>query len=476
MGLGLCLLAAAYPEGQFTGIDFMAEHIGHSRTLAHTLGLPNIQFLEADLVDLATDPTSLHSCGLEPFSCHYIVAHGLLSWVNEAVQSALLTVAATSLIPEGFFYGSYNTYPGWLAMTSFQHLASQELSRSDPSAPAGALQRAATTLNTLLGPPERRTPLGLASPFLVSDLEQLPNNDPAYLVQEYANQHWRPLYVAELHQRCLPHKLRYIATASLPDLFEGLLTEPTRSLVLAETSPTHRQTLLDLATNRSFRRDLFTRGSLPLRDAPLQARFEALQVRLQEAPPQSTYTFRTDYGEVTGKPEVYGALEAALASGPRCLGDLADATDQPLQEVVQAVALLLHANRLGLDRGDAGRAATATTERVNAQLLTLIQEGAPYAHLVAPAIGSGIGITPLESLLLEALRQGLEGNVLAACVQMGLQALNVELRELDGKPLASEAARRKAILKAAAAFAEKRLPFLQALRVVPAASTSTSLT
>jgi hypothetical protein len=400
----------------------------------------------------------------------------VLSWVSEAVQVALLTMASAALRPEGFFYGSYNTYPGWLAMTSFQHLAHQEMDRSDPGAPIPALQRAVATLNALLGSSDQQTPLSFANPFLRTDLDQLSTKDPAYLLQEYANQSWRPLYVADLHQRCRPHKLRYIATASLPDLFEGLLPEPTRSLVLAEKSPTHRQTLLDLATNRSFRRDIFTRGSLPLRDGPLQARLDALNVRLQEAPPQKSYSFRSDFGEVSGKPEVYSSLETALDEGPLSLGELADVVDQPLQEVAQAVALLLHANRLGLDRGDAGSAATATAERVNAQLLALIQEGAPYAHLVAPAIGSGIGITPLESLLLEALRQGLEGNVLAACVQMGLQALNVELRELDGKPLASEAARRKAILKAAAAFAEKRLPFLQALGVVPAASTSTSLT
>jgi tRNA G46 methylase TrmB len=44
MGLGLCLLAAAYPEGRFTGIDFQPDHIVHSRRLAQQLGLANINF------------------------------------------------------------------------------------------------------------------------------------------------------------------------------------------------------------------------------------------------------------------------------------------------------------------------------------------------------------------------------------------------------------------------------------------------
>ena len=45
MGLGLCILAALFPEGDFTGIDFMPEHIVHSRQLADRLGLNNICLL-----------------------------------------------------------------------------------------------------------------------------------------------------------------------------------------------------------------------------------------------------------------------------------------------------------------------------------------------------------------------------------------------------------------------------------------------
>jgi SAM-dependent methyltransferase len=469
MGAGLCLLAAAHPEGRFIGIDFMPVHIVHSRNLAARLGLHNIAFLEADLLTIGENPSELAALGVEVASFHYVVAHGLLSWVSETVQNALMQVATAALRPEGFFYSSYNTYPGWLSITSFQHLASLEFRRSDPSQPLIALQRAAASLTGLLGSADRPTPLSRASPFLLPEMEQMATKDLAYLVQEYANHHWQPFYVAELLELCSHHKLRYIATANLPDLFENLLPEPVRGIVAAEPNPSHQQTLLDLGVNRSFRRDLFSRGSLPLRDVPLQARLEETVVRLQEAPPTNSYTFRAEYGEVTGKPEVYGALEAALQEGPLTLAELCDHVDQPLQEVVQAVALLLHANRVGLDRShcDAFPQAQANAERVNAYLLSEIQAGAPYAHLMAPAIGSGVSISPLEALLLEALRQGLEGNVLAACVQMGLQGLNVELREKDGKPLTTDAARRKAILRAAEAFASQRLPFLRSLGVVP---------
>ena len=59
MGFGLCLLAAAYPEGQFTGIDFQPDHIVHSRRLAQRLGLANISFQEADFLSRAASPGPL---------------------------------------------------------------------------------------------------------------------------------------------------------------------------------------------------------------------------------------------------------------------------------------------------------------------------------------------------------------------------------------------------------------------------------
>jgi hypothetical protein len=43
--------------------------------------------------------------------------------------------------------------------------------------------------------------LALAQPALRRRLAQIPNQNAAYLLPEYANQGWQPLYVAELHQR-----------------------------------------------------------------------------------------------------------------------------------------------------------------------------------------------------------------------------------------------------------------------------------
>ncbi|MGY8905539.1 MAG: class I SAM-dependent methyltransferase [Burkholderiales bacterium] len=57
-GLGLLILAAAYPDAEFVGIDFMPEHIAHARNLAKRAGLTNVKLIEGDFLALNKDPAA----------------------------------------------------------------------------------------------------------------------------------------------------------------------------------------------------------------------------------------------------------------------------------------------------------------------------------------------------------------------------------------------------------------------------------
>jgi len=444
MGLGLCLLAAAYPEGQFTGIDFQPDHIVHSRRLAQQLGLTNINFQEADFLSLAADPGALTAAH------QYVVAHGIATWITEPIQRAMLQLASAALQPGGLFYCSYNTFPGWLAATSFQHLAEQTRQRLGEANPAQAFQLAAASLTGLLGSEEAPSALGLAQPALRRRLAQIPDQNAAYLLQEYANAGWQPLYVAELHQRCAAHKLRFLASATLPENFLDLLPGNVRPAVLAETDPGLRQSLQDLAVNQSFRRDLFVRGVASSTDSQLRQRLGSIQLRLQEAPELETYRFETSFGQVSGVPDRYRQVEACLAGGPRSFAQVLEDTQLPLAELAKILSLLLHAGRLGIDR-----CSSADFERarhVNEQLLELIRSGRPYAHLVAPASAGSVPFSLVEALLLDGQRRHLAAGDLEQHLQDELKALGRSLKG-DAAPVVS-------------AFLERQ-PRLQALGVLP---------
>jgi SAM-dependent methyltransferase len=129
-GFGLCLQAACYPQAQFVGVDFSAEHIAHGRALARRADLANIRFLHSDFAGLAAVPPS----GWGAFDI--VIAHGVLGWVSPDIGSTLIQLASEALRPGGLFYLSYNTLPGWLDRLPFQHAVKhfqQRLGDGQPS-------------------------------------------------------------------------------------------------------------------------------------------------------------------------------------------------------------------------------------------------------------------------------------------------------------------------------------------------------
>jgi SAM-dependent methyltransferase len=467
-GFGLCLLAALHPEGRFTGVDFQPGHIAQGQWLSRQLDLTNVTFLEADFLTLQADSTPLGFASGQPGPFHYVAAHGIATWVTETVQNALLALASAALRPGGLFYCSYNTLPGWLPKSVYQHLVQEERQRADPAAPIIALQRASATLLRLLHSDGAPTPLGLLLPSLREGLEALPSQNQRYLSQEYANEGWEPLHVAEMHRRCERHKLTYHVTAELPAAFENLLPPHLQAILAAESSPRMRQTLIDLATAKAFRKDLFVKGVMTLPPPQRDQRFGSLRLRRIFTVPLDTYTFATSFGSVRGNGEICRRIEAELADRPRSLAALAAATGLPMPELLKMVALLLHDSRVGLDRGEAGEAAVPCCQRVNAVLQQLMIEGSPYEALTAARIGSTISSNSLEAMLALGHGQGLRGDMLALCVQAGLAGLEAHLLNEEGQPHSDPARELEDLIQRVATFEEVGVPLLQSLGVLPA--------
>lgn len=468
MGLTLCLLAAAYPEGQFTGVDFHPDHIAHSQWLAGELGLDNVRFLEADFISLRADGAPLaHPTGLTA-GYQYVAAHGIATWVTAPVQDALFAVASSALVPGGVFYCSYNTFPGWLGLTLFQCLSQLERDRGEPTDARGAYDRTLRTLGALLGSEESPSILARNFPSLRQDLRSIEKSSVHYLTGEYANEGWAPVFVSDMHKRCRAHKLRYVSTATYPELFEELLSESLHSAVQSERDPLIRQQVIDFATSKGFRRDIFVRGfrglTLPQRDR----RFSRFRFCLQEAPGVGSYSFVTSFGEVTGDRSAYSQVEALLAEGPLPLERLLQECAQPLPILVKICAMLIHGGRLGLDRGEPGIKSRERCHLVNARLIGLALEGSPYSFLVAPHAGSALPFTPTDALAHKALADGLQGEMLTACVLMGLNSIGAQLLDSENKPITNSVGQTEAVQALIERYRQVRLPALRSLGALEA--------
>ena len=101
-GGNLLPLAFHHPNWQFVGLDPSARAIEKAQAGCSILELDNISFCCGDVRAFESDEHH-----------DFVLCHGVYSWVNAEVQKALLRVAADCLAPNGLFYLSYNTEPGW---------------------------------------------------------------------------------------------------------------------------------------------------------------------------------------------------------------------------------------------------------------------------------------------------------------------------------------------------------------------------
>lgn len=466
-GFGLCLLAALYPEGSFVGVDFLPLHVARAETLAHRLGLKNVRFLEADFMSLAQDCTCLSPDGTRSPRFDYVVSHGVATWVVEPVQRALLATAAATLRPGGLFYCSYNCFPGWLGRTALHQLVRLEQSRNDPADSLLPIRNAASTMEAVLGDAENPTYLGQFYPRIREEVQKLGQYNPLYLSQEYANEGWQPLYVNELHERCNQHKLSYAGTATFTETFRKFLPDTVKQAIANERSTIVRELMVDLATYKAFRRDLFCRGVVSLSRADQQERLRAIHVGLQEAPAIENYTFATSYGNVSGRTEPFQAIESALADGPKSIGTLHQEWPQEFEDLVIQVAFLVHAGRAGLERLDAGRASVDECQRINRLLLQMAEQGAGYEWVVLPRMGQAVSAQLREQLMMSGLAQGISGESLASFMQNRLSSLGLEIaRDPEGKPEADEKKQLDFLKKAAEEFERDRWQRLRNLEIV----------
>jgi len=435
LGVGLCLLAAAYPEGRFIGVDLHPAHIAYSQWLASELSLANISFHEADFLDMGACPPSLPFANSLRFD--YIAAHGIISWIAPEIRSALFRATSALLRPGGIFYCSYNTFPGWLERSTFKALADLERRLVSEADVLSGFSRATNTIQRLMATSEAPSALGSALPRLAKQLEDISDTKSAgYLCGEFAHEHWQPFYVGDVHRLAADHRLTFAASASLPENHPNLLPPHLATVVQNESDPLIRQAVFDLAINQSFRRDIFVKGALPLSRTAQQQQLAAVRLRRVAPPPADraeAVTIPTSLGTITDDSGRLQQMEALLADQPLTLGEIHQALAIPPDDLVVLTSLLLHSGRIGLDRGDAIPAAVDSCRVVNRRIVELMQGGHNLGFLAAPTVGHGAQpFSLLDAFVLDGLQQGLEDDVLCSCVWMAMEAAGVEMRGPDG--------------------------------------------
>lgn len=465
-GYGLCLLAALYPEGTFVGIDFMPEHIAHAQDLAQDLCLQNVSFSDADLIQLANNTNDSQRLAIGMGTFDYVASHGVITWVIPLVQEALLSVASASLRPGGVFYCSYNTYPGWLSRTVIHRLVDIERKRVSPSSPMAPVENAGKLLTLLLGGEGKPTQLAQHYPGLTDHVARLRHMNQRYLSQEYANDGWEPVYAIEMFERCISHRLHFVGSAKPSDHFLEILEDVPRAAILSEADPLVRETLVDIAINRSFRRDLFVKGMRKLTPTRIASRLGLISFSLQEPKQSSEFIFNTCFGMIKQDPEICEQLTTALDSGPLCLADLSSRVGKDLRYIAKLAALFLEDRQWGIDRAEGTAQALGICKNVNLVLQELMRDGSVYNGLADPSHGNCVEFSIAESIVCACLANSLQQEDLPNKVDQFLKALGIRV----GSPAKASSHRQDSepmdLSGFIGEFAGYRYPQLKALKVI----------
>lgn len=391
-GMGLCLLAAANPQGQFVGVDFLPEHVNHGRAVAQAAGLTNIQFSDGDFVALAQQWPAAFG------QFDYVTLHGVYSWITPPVRAALVRCLGHATAHGGLVYIGYNAQPGWLGSVPFRHIS--RLLKEESDQPSEAVMQASIALFDQLA-------AGGANSFrilpgLKSRLAAVKRQASNYLIHEYLHEGWHPLWHSEVAKEVADGGLAFVGTASLAEtLLPGALPPPLRATIAEQVSSVLRMDVQDLVINQSFRRDIF-RPATSSASVASDTVLNAMILHLLKPVDGDSLTIAS-FSEITLQAPAYAEIVAALTSGARSMGDLLALPTMRKQgrpNALQIIALLLHARIAGI-----GRSASAPIQAVqglNRFIANGAARGRRYDHLAAAALGSAVAVTPDDLLLFDA--------------------------------------------------------------------------
>lgn len=384
--VGLAALAAVNPEGRFTGVDFLPEHIAGATRLRDEAGLGNLELVETDFESFAAEDGPLFD---------HVVLHGVFTWISPANRAAVVEILRRRVVPGGLVYVGCNAMPAWAELAPARRIVRDLLAagRAEPA----ALRTALTRWVEMDG--------GAAARSFWSRVEALPD---AYLLHEFGATHGDALWTVELDAAMAPAKLLRIGSTRLLHNMDALrFDEAQRAQLAAAEAEGWGATARDLLAQASFHHALFARG------APLASEAETARLlgrRLVAATPPAKPDSPPRRPLAAGIDE---ALAAALADGRHPLPKVTEALAARLglapRKALQAVILGLATGRLVALRDDtATAAAEAGASRFNAAARRRMEDGEPLPGLASARLGAAVtlprrwqamalGIEPMEA-------------------------------------------------------------------------------
>lgn len=453
-GYSTALHAAANPQGHFCGVDFNPTHIRNAQKLAQDASIDNVRFLEKSFAELLQG---------EFEEADFIVLHGVWSWVGAEQRQQLLEILRRRLKPGGMVYLSYNCLPGLAQVAPLQRLLNEHANLG-----AGdRIEKVRRSMDFAARLAKSGARYFSASPMATARLATMGRQDPHYLAHEYYNASWAPFYHADVARDLTQAKLAYVGSAALLDNFEQFVLSPELARIVAEVPERAlAETIRDFATNRAFRRDVYTRGAPKAAPAQLEATLASTRFALIRPRSACRLQAPTPAGEVKLQAEAYAPVLDALARAPMTFDELARAPECAkldrvrLRQAVFGMAALGNIEPALPAPGEDAR--RKRTDRFNRAILAAPAAGSSDTVLASPVLGAGLHVNLIDRLFLAAPRN--EAKAIAAA-RAAIAASGIKLIK-GSKALDAPEELEAHVSERARFFFADFLPFLRLLKVV----------
>ncbi len=402
LGCGLgetaMVVAATNPQAQVWAFDFNPAHIARAQALAQLTGLDNLRLEERSFADL----NGPDAPDMPLFD--YVTLHGVWTWISAENQNHIVRFLQRHVRPGGVVCISYNSLPGWA-----------------PAVPVQKLLHATTRLDPTRSDFKMRTAIELTDAIskagsiafdakAVDDLKMhVQEGRISYLVHEYLNDHWRPVFQTDVAASLSEAKLEFSATATMVENFPKLcLTEA--QLAIVDASPTAlREMMKDYFTLRPFRRDIYVRGRRSMGARRLHDRLR--MHNLTVVVPPSTIKFKIDVplGEAELHQKFYGPAFSALTEGVRAVGEMLDLPAAAGSTITaqEVIGMTIASRQVMSAPNDITPVKLNRIRAFNlVRLRHCAQEGRVTMALAGVALGAGVTVRLFEMLAYETLVLG----------------------------------------------------------------------
>jgi SAM-dependent methyltransferase len=249
-GGNLVPIAWYLPETECVGVERSVRQAQDGNRLIASLGMTNCRILAADLCDV----------GAELGRFDYVVAHGVFSWVPDAVRARMLGLCRELLAPSGIAFLSFNTLPGWRLRGALREMLLTHCRGVDGT--AARLERARELLRFLAAAQADAT--DPASAYLREEVRYLLGAHPSYLFHEYLADTNEPLLFRDFASLAAAHGLQYLADATLATMFPDTLGPAAAEALAGIDDQLDLEQRIDFVRLRNFRRALLCRAEVPV--------------------------------------------------------------------------------------------------------------------------------------------------------------------------------------------------------------------